>query len=412
MNGQHLQRLKARRRLWLQAHLYLGLLAGFIIAIVGLTGAILVFYEELQELLNAEQIRIVAPPVAERRLRPLDEIIAAADTIKPANSRFDKLYYPRHEDTAYKLLYYQPAPAKAEPDESGDGYYVFVNPYTAQATGKQLWHPYRRYWGRPLVSFVMQLHYCLLLDTPGMVFVGIMSTLALLSVLSGLIVWWPLTGKWHLALTIKRGTGSIRYNYDLHKVSGFYSALVLLAVLFSGVYFNLPDNVNALVRQFSPLQRPNAWEGMATSQLHSDVKEDQKPISPGQAEEIVSLRHPGGQMWMLSSPADTHGTYYIWKHEVAELSRFIGYREIAIDQYSGKILKVYDAGSGSAGDVFLDWQWPLHCGHAFGWPGRILVMLTGLACPVLFVTGVVRWLQKRRAKARKTFPAFNAGNVD
>jgi len=29
--------------------------------------------------------------------------------------------------------------------------------------------------------------------------------------------------------------------------------------------------------------------------------------------------------------------------------------------------------------------------------GRILVFITGLACPVLFVTGVIRWLQKRRA---------------
>jgi uncharacterized iron-regulated membrane protein len=30
-----------------------------------------------------------------------------------------------------------------------------------------------------------------------------------------------------------------------------------------------------------------------------------------------------------------------------------------------------------------------------------LVFLSGLACPVLFVTGVIRWLQKRKAAAKK-----------
>ncbi|ANE55991.1 hypothetical protein MKLM6_2649 [Methylomonas koyamae] len=101
---------------------------------------------------------------------------------------------------------------------------------------------------------------------------------------------------------------------------------------------------------------------------------------------------------MLSAPANGQGIYYVWKRDVSELRRYIGYREIAIDQYSGEILKMYDAGSGSAGDVLLDWQWPLHSGYAFGWPERILVLSSGLACPVLFVTGVIRWRQKYRAR--------------
>jgi uncharacterized iron-regulated membrane protein len=45
----------------------------------------------------------------------------------------------------------------------------------------------------------------------------------------------------------------------------------------------------------------------------------------------------------------------------------------------------------------MQWQWPLHSGAAFGWTGRILVFITGLLCPLIFVTGVIRWLQKKRA---------------
>jgi uncharacterized iron-regulated membrane protein len=39
-------------------------------------------------------------------------------------------------------------------------------------------------------------------------------------------------------------------------------------------------------------------------------------------------------------------------------------------------------------------------GQEFGWTGRILVFLSGLACTVLLVTGVIRWLQKQKAKRR------------
>ena len=49
-----------------------------------------------------------------------------------------------------------------------------------------------------------------------------------------------------------------------------------------------------------------------------------------------------------------------------------------------------------------DWLSKLHSGQAFGWTGRILVFITGLICPLLFVTGLIRWLQKRRAKSAKS----------
>ncbi len=72
-----------------------------------------------------------------------------------------------------------------------------------------------------------------------------------------------------------------------------------------------------------------------------------------------------------------------------------------LDRYTGEFLDVDDPSISSTGEVFMQWQWPLHSGFAFGWTGRILVFFTGLACPVLFVTGLIRWLQKRRARQRK-----------
>jgi uncharacterized iron-regulated membrane protein len=55
-------------------------------------------------------------------------------------------------------------------------------------------------------------------------------------------------------------------------------------------------------------------------------------------------------------------------------------------------------GQGSAGDVFLQAQFPLHSGRLGGIPGRILVSFLGLGVAMLSVTGIVIWARKRRAR--------------
>lgn len=384
--------LKARRKRWLTIHLYLGLFAGFLLAIVGLTGGILVFYHELQDLIDP-QLNVVAAPPNDADYQALDSIVAAAERVKPEDSRLQTVYYPEYARSAFRLLYFVDSPGKAD---DGNGFKVYVDPYTAKVKGLHLWHPKDRYWDRPLMSFIMQLHWCLLLGETGGVIVGILAVASMISVLTGLIVWWPLTGKVKQALTIKRNAGAARLNYDLHKTVGFYVSIGLLPILLSGIYFNLPDNVNTLVGQFSSFERANAWNGIPSS-YQSTVFPGGKSLTPGQVEALVLNRYPTGQLWMLALPVNEEGVYKVWQRNVPELSRFVGYRDITVDRYSGEIVKIHESGTGTAGDVFLDWQWPLHSGHAFGWLGRILVLLFGLACPLLFVTGLIRWLQKSRA---------------
>lgn len=407
-SARRLANLKARRKRWLAVHLYLGLSAGLLLAVVGLTGGLLVFYQEMQEILNPELSVVSLPAEEQRHLRSLDDIVAAAENAKPPGSRFFKVYYPRKADVAYKFLYFVRDESQTN---NGDGYYIFVDPYTTQVKGLQLWHPKDRYWGRPLVSFIMQLHWCLLLGKTGGTIVAILAAFSILSVLTGLIVWWPLTGKFWQALTFKRHAGSVRFNFDLHKTVGFYLSIVLLPVLFSGIYMTMPERIDVLLKPFSAITRPNAYNGISETIDSAPPKAGQQSISLAKVETIVQQSYPDGQLWMLNAPKDRLDVFRVMKRDVAELSQFIGYRDFAVDQYSGEILKVYDSGTGANADVFYDWQWPLHSGHAFGWPGRILVLLAGLACPALYITGVIRWLQKRRAFALKTVPERRSGTV-
>lgn len=394
---------RVRRKFWLNIHLYLGLIGGAVLVVIAITGSILVFYIELQELLNHEQIVISNAGSSSRDRQSLSQLVAAAERAKPPGSRFFKVYYPRNDRVAYKFLYFTEGKRAGV---HGDGYYIFIDPYTAHATGVLLWHPTgtdgeSSYLERPFISLIMQLHYNLLLGRTGMFGVGILGVVMVLFVLSGLLLWWPLTGRLRQALFPRKPYSKVRINFLLHSLGGFYFSIILIAVLFSGVSMPFREQVNVIVKLLSPATvRGNAFEAMANASYRSDNSRGKIPLEYTEVESIALKHDAAGQLWMLNAPQSSTDVFKVQKLDVHQ-SGTLGYREYVIDQYSGEILDTYVAGTGSAGDIFWDLQWPLHSGHAFGWIGRTLVFLSGVVCLVLYVTGVIRWLQKRRARAKQ-----------
>lgn len=300
-------------------------------------------------------------------------------------------HYPHADNAAVRVSYRLAATGNG----GFDSRHMFINPYTAELIGQRVF--YRA--GNPVtfIAFMFKAHYTLLLKDTGLIVVAAFSALLIISILTGLILWWPLGGKWRRVFVVQWPASGARLNYDLHQTAGFYSAPVVFVVLFTGLYMNLPDRFTALVELFSHVNR--------LAEIKSSPQSGRTPISLAEANAIAERLYPEGEPEKLSFPADKTGAYRICKKEILMLSRFIGSRCVLIDQYDGSVLHVQDPASGTGGDIFLMWQRPLHYGTAFGWTGRILVFLSGLVCPALFATGIIRWRQKRRASLhRRTHP--------
>ncbi len=56
---------------------------------------------------------------------------------------------------------------------------------------------------------------------------------------------------------------------------------------------------------------------------------------------------------------------------------------------------------GTAADIFVQAQFPLHSGRILGLPGRILISFMGVVVAALSVTGIVIWLKKRKARVAR-----------
>jgi len=61
-----------------------------------------------------------------------------------------------------------------------------------------------------------------------------------------------------------------------------------------------------------------------------------------------------------------------------------------VDLKTGVVTTVSRPAASTRGDRFMAWLYPLHTGAAFGWPGRLLVALAGIATIVVNVTGLLR----------------------
>lgn len=387
---QNLSALKRRRHYWLTVHLWLGLTLGLLLSIYGITGSILVFYAEIDEWLRPELLQVTPPE--EGQYRPLSDIFEAGRNAMPPQARHTFAVYPRNANAAFLLRF-----SLAKEDGNEDRWLVGVDPYTAKVTNKHLQWRAGDWMPNDCIEFIFELHYALLLpwhiSSP---IVGLSAALLIVSILTGLIVWWPLTGHWRNALTFKAKAGKVRFNYDLHKTSGFYTALIMIPVLFSGIYMVLPHNVAPVIELFSPVTYRYWFQS--------------KPPSPNAPaigmEEAVSIalkQYPHGRPHSIYGAPNLTQTYTVCQNGVDAAGSMLQRRCTVIDRYSGKILDLDDPSlpTATAGEIFTHWQWSLHSGQAFGMTGRLLVCLSGLLCPFLFVTGVVRWRHKCRAN-RKT----------
>jgi uncharacterized iron-regulated membrane protein len=386
-NNSYFSRLNSRRKRWLKVHLWLGLWLGLLLSIYGVTGSFLVFYAEIDEWLHPDLLTV--EKYKDGHYAPLAEIFAAGKTVMPATAKHIFSVYPRNEYASFKLRYQFPISAT-----ENERWLVGVNPYTAQVTGIQLLNRSSDWLPSTFIDCVFELHYALLIPYKEIspVIVGVSAVFLIISCLTGLIVWWPLSGKWRNALFFKTGAGKVRFNYELHKVGGFYSFLVMIPVLFSGIYMLLPHNVVPVLEVFSPVTY-RYW--FQSTQPPKNIP----AIATEKAVDIAMQLYPTGRPHWIYGASEPTKTYTVCQDGVNAPGSLLKRRCTVIDQYSGKILDLDDPSlpTATAGEVFTHWQWPLHSGQAFGMTGRILVFITGLICPVLFVTGVIRWRQKRRA---------------
>lgn len=367
---------KHQQRWFGKWHVYLGIIAGAIVAFVGVTGSILVFQDEIDRALNPELFTVMA----QQHKMSFEDIIPVVRQKYP-DLKFN--YFLKAVEDKPNLAYHL-FNFKTEEE-------YFINPYTAELSGKRIHES-------SFIHIVTELHRTLLIPTAGRYIVGLATLCLLVLTISGLRLWVP--NKWDQlksVLTVKFSAGFKRQNYDWHNVLGFYSAPVVTLLSLTGVCITFSPLVIALLFVL------NGQSPQGVASLLGARSTCTAGVHPLPLEDIVAATQkamPGVRIAGVAFPVDSTGSYRL--DVIGEGLPKSGKREMLIvDQYSGKVLLNSRADFPNSGNAYLSWLTPIHYGSFGGMPTKIMALLGGLMPLVLFVTGFIIWWPRFRKQTPK-----------
>ena len=394
------------RPLLVLLHRWFGLAVALFLFISGLTGAVISWDHELDAWLNP-QLFHAASGTEHAHARTGLELASQVEAQDPrvrVNYTLTALE-PGH--TALMSVEGKIDPATGKPH--GLGYnQIAVDPVTGTVQGT-------RQWGEVslarenLLPFLYKLHYTMHIpDGWGIEFgvwlMGIIGIVWFVDCFIALYLSFPNLRSWRKSLAFRWRQGGHRLNFDLHRSGGVWLWLLLLILAVTSISMNLQTQVmRPLVAKFSTLS-PNAFDSRTP-------QPPDKPVEPLLTrEQVVALAKTEAARRGWTLPAG--GVFYSSSYGLYGVGFFeadndhgdggLGNAWLYFDGRDGSPAGGVIPGSGSAGDIFLQAQFPLHSGRILGLPGRILISAMGLVVAMLSATGLVIWLRKRRARHLKT----------
>ncbi|MDP0489952.1 MAG: PepSY-associated TM helix domain-containing protein [Verrucomicrobiota bacterium JB023] len=359
-----------RKKLW-QLHSVVGLLAGLGLLLIGLTGSLLIFHEELDQLFFSQQHH--AEPVGAGRL-PLDELIARVEAAHP-----DKAVTGWH--------------FAQDGSKEADG--VYVMPFGTREWRYLTLDPYRgilltqpKPHGETLKGWLLSLHESLFLKDIGLAISGLLGVALCLLSLSGIILYRRF---WKTLFRLRFRASFRMLSADLHRLVGVFSVIPNLILGITGAYWNLGHTIEHLLETEEEHAAIAAQEPLFYEKLFAPDFSVEALVSKANKE------IPGFQTAFISFPWAPEGPFTLWgqKDTASPLRNSTG-SWVSFDSQTGDPLSHYDLTEQSAWTQLIDSFEPLHFGTFGGLPVKIFYSLAGLGPGILTLSGTAIWWSRRK----------------
>lgn len=344
-------------RIVFQIHLWGGLAIGIYALLIGITGSVLVFREEI--------VHVIAPePTIAAPSGPVSmEAVRAGIQSHYQGWNVWALEAPSEPGEAWSAYIMQ----------KGQGRSVF-----ADSDGKVIGE--RNLKGTWFELFE-RFHSNLLIPRSGRWYNGVLGLVLGFLTITGLILWWPGKGEWNSAFRIVRQSNWKGINYDLHRVGGAVTFLFVLLSCITGAYFTWPAAYRNIAGSLFPT-KPKPAPAVVTTQ-GSRLPVDELVASAQRAlpeAKLVRVLVPGNNKdavtVVLGHGSDRNTS------------------QIRVNPHTADVLSIDDYRQRQAGDHVVAWMGPLHTGHFGGIVIKTLWALGGMAIPALFVTGFIMWCNR------------------
>ena len=394
------------KKVFFQIHWFLGISAGLILALMGVTGAIYSYDQQILKLINQDSY-----------------VVQAQNTPKLTPAQLYQHFEQRQPDlkiNSITIAKDTTASSTVNIQKEGErrGYNMMVNPYTAEVLPEIK--------GRGFFQFVQQLHRNLTFGPVGKQITAACTLILIFFVLSGLYLRWPKRHTWRQWLFVKPKLKGRNFIWDLHAVIGTWVVVFYLLMACTGLYWSYDwwrDGMFKLMGVERPQPQmqagPRNTQGQATNRMQGQPQqghagrehrgegrgESREQLSSAQIYDALNKTWTGFNTQLgrdyssitLNLPKKADQTIELSfidatpQHERA--------RNSAVYHYgTGKIEKLELYEDKKLNEKIMSSMLPVHRGSFFGPVYHFFAMLASLAMPLFFVTGWMLYLKRRKQK--------------
>jgi uncharacterized iron-regulated membrane protein len=358
------------RHLWLTAHRWFALSLGWVLAIMGITGALLVIGRPIDERLHAELFKATAHEHAS--VVPL-EVIRQRFAAEFGNHATLSFRPPRAADESLRLTVHG----------KWDGT-VYLDPFTGDELG-------RRGEMQGAINVLFKLHSSLWMGATGKALLAFVALLYLLLLVSGLVLWWPRSGRPNYRIELRKGLS--RALYDLHRVGGASIGLVIALSVATGAYMAWRP-LGGFVTTLSGMRPTHAPVLPVTSLPPRTMLPLDTLLAQAQAQ------FPDATIGVAQLPAKP-GVPLRVRLKLRDDPHPNGLSSVWLDPFTGKVLAVQRWNALDPGARAVAVIYPLHTGELGGPLLEGMLAICGLLLSAMAVTGIWQWWRRRKIRVAR-----------
>jgi len=338
-------------------HQGIGVLIGFLLAIIGLTGSALMFINEIEPLIRPQIFRVT--PQASKV--SLESILQTVGQTYP-HLQLENFFLAKTANGVHTIM------------ADGFSFGVYIDPYTGKILAAIPW-------GQTIEGFIYQIHTSFFAGEIGQLVVGIIGILLVTLCLTGILLW-PGWKKLKSGLKIRWRARKRIFNYDLHKVIGIFSVLFLTIIAVTGVGITFWSQVESALYTFTFTAKPAAAIAILPHH-HSPLALDELLLKADTA-------FPEAKTLEIQLPTSPQTALTVRKKLPQETDPF-GLSAVHLNQYTGEVLRIDRSFETPLAGKIMSLLYPLHVGFAGGLPLRILYLAIGITPLGLLITGLTVW---------------------
>lgn len=387
------------RRFFIWLHRWTGLAMAAFLVLVSLSGSLLAFRNEIDQLVSPRFYAKPQPGAAQLDFATLTDRAEA----QVPHGRVYYIYAGSRSVTV--MLAPRTNPATGKPYELGFDS-MYLNPWTGEELARLKPGERSPYW---LTNIIVTLHATLYLGNFGFVALGIVALIWTIDCFVGFYLTLPATierfwQRWKKAWQVKWRASAFRVNFDLHRASGLWLWPTLFIFALSSVMFNLPNVYHRIldpIFEYHP-PAPETMDMSPGSDTHPPRLDFRTALATAEhlmADQAASHGFSVGSQTVFEYQDSAREYFYNVRssRDIADRDH-VSFTTLSFNSDTGKLRSVYIPSGEYAGNTLALWLQYLHMVWTLGLPYRIFVFVVGFAISILSYTGIYIWWRKRRVR--------------